>query len=609
MALNFLKKQSWGLIDCTSGEFYPVEKMPFEIGSGDGVDLRLEGDAGVLSKHCALTRVRDGSLMLIPVEPTAGEVVVNGAVREQPFSLEPDQDYALRLGSHLLALRGGRDLKGWRTKVDHRNWVLNDQSTGNSFGPVGRSGIADLAASHGLTPTSTAVHPVGLKAGVWLNQLLPNYSNGQPDSAYRRQSEELAAPVAPLPVVPDRGDLTCPVCWMHCEVGDLMHVAVHESLRGDLILGEDAQPRFHATRFNDRGQALDALGLPCTELACPHCHSKLPPGFLDAPQHILSLVGNAQAGKSYYLTVLSRELPATLFRRLDLVWQDADPGGNRSLNSMQDRLYSAASAQEGFLAKTVPGVADMYLNVTRQGQTVKMPRPFVFNVSPRGKREDSASVIFYDQAGENFLPGRGQEETGTLHVAAASGIFFLYDPMPNREFRRRMAGGEDPQLGIRFPDQQDVLLAELKTRIMRTLRLDIGHKIDVPLAMMIGKLDAWHHLLPEDEPLYECLDKDGDGVKLDAIAHNSAVVRRLLLDVCPTVVANAESLSERVCYFPLSTFGHTPLRTESGNIAPDPARLAPILLEAPTLWMLQQIAPQIVRIAKPTLPDVAVKAA
>src|SRR5262245_45449034 len=36
------------------------------------------------------------------------------------------------------------------------------------------------------------------------------------------------------------GALTCPVCWLRFDTGDIMHIAVHDSLRGDLLLGEDA---------------------------------------------------------------------------------------------------------------------------------------------------------------------------------------------------------------------------------------------------------------------------------------------------------------------------------------------------------------------------------
>ena len=35
------------------------------------------------------------------------------------------------------------------------------------------------------------------------------------------------------------GEFTCPVCWLHFDTGDVMHIAVHDSLRGDPVLGED----------------------------------------------------------------------------------------------------------------------------------------------------------------------------------------------------------------------------------------------------------------------------------------------------------------------------------------------------------------------------------
>jgi predicted RNA-binding Zn-ribbon protein involved in translation (DUF1610 family) len=55
-------------------------------------------------------------------------------------------------------------------------------------------------------------------------------------------SELPAAPATDAVIAipnPD-GEFTCPVCWLHFDGGDIMHIAVHDSLRGDPILGEDA---------------------------------------------------------------------------------------------------------------------------------------------------------------------------------------------------------------------------------------------------------------------------------------------------------------------------------------------------------------------------------
>jgi hypothetical protein len=83
-------------------------------------------------------------------------------------------------------------------------------------------------------------------------------------------------------------------------------------------------------------------------------------------------------------------------------------------------------------------------------------------------------------------------------------------------------------------------------------------------------------------------------LELEAIEHNSRLVRALLLELCPMVVANAEQLSETICYFPVSSFGHPPVKIGQGDYVPDPRRLQPVLVEVPPLWVLSRIAPDLV---------------
>lgn len=216
---------------------------------------------------------------------------------------------------------------------------------------------------------------------------------------------------ADLPVEPVRdpafaspnldGELTCPVCWLRFDTGDIMHIAVHDSLRGDPVLGEDAQQRFLATRFNNAGQALDAMGIPTSEVACPHCRRKLPPSFLGMPHHIISLVGDQSAGKSYFLSVLTKVLPATLYRDFGVTFQDSDPTGNAPVNDMRKALFGAQTPAQAKLAKTVFEGA-MYERLPRQGRMVALPRPFVYTLTPENKTHEQCALIFYDNAGEHF---------------------------------------------------------------------------------------------------------------------------------------------------------------------------------------------------------------
>ena len=399
-------------------------------------------------------------------------------------------------------------------------------------------------------------------------------------------SEPQDQPVLPSPRAD--GEHTCPVCWLRFSSGDIMHIAVHDSLRGDPILGEDAQQRFLATRFNNAGQALDALGIPCSEIACPHCRRKLPPSFLGMPHHIISLVGDQSAGKSYFLSVLTKVLPATLYRDFGIVFQDSDPTGNAPVNDMRKALFGAQTPVQAKLAKTVFEGA-MYERLPRQGRMVALPRPFVYTLAPGDKTRDQCALIFYDNAGEHFQPGVNiVEQPGAQHVASAAGIIYLFDPFNSPEFRRCIRDTKDPQMEKPVVDQQDIILSEMRARIQIIRNLRPGEPITTPVAFVVGKCDVWLQLL-NGKPLVEPL-QDGSLDKA-AIEENSAVVRELMNRLCPPVVANAEALSTNVMFFAASSFGHTPLRIGPGEYVPDPSRLHPDHVEVPLLWILSQIYP------------------
>jgi hypothetical protein len=122
--------------------------------------------------------------------------------------------------------------------------------------------------------------------------------------------------------------------------------------------------------------------------------------------------------------------------------------------------------------------------------------------------------------------------------------------------------------------------------MIRNLRS--GETIQTPVAFVVGKCDAWLHLLNGNSlqgPL-------GDGqIDLTILEENSKIVRELLYELCPAVVANAEALSSNVMFFAASSFGHTPLKIGPGEYVPDPSSLQPTFVEVPLLWILSQVCP------------------
>jgi hypothetical protein len=555
---------SW--VDCLSGARGVIDTLP----------SALPGD----SANPSVSLVRNGESVIL--EPTAqSTALVNGAPLRQ--RLEVAEATTIQLPSALLVAAPGEpaDFPFVRTDL----WVLFDAQTGDQLGEFPPARLLDVAQELGRATDTLACTPQGLEVGFSLSQIAPLLS--PPEEAVVR-----AGGKSLLAAEQNRGAHLCPVCWTRFDAGDALSIAVHEDLRGDPILGSDARLRFQPTRFNDQGLALDPMGLACTDIACPHCRRQLPPGYLDRPHRIISLIGAPSAGKSYYLAVLTRTLQDRLPEDFHLAFKDGDPSGNMLLNQMRNTLFSAATPEDALLGKTALEGAT-YEKLPRLGRMVSLPRPFIYSISQPGQQRHETSVILYDNAGEHFEPGIDiHDSPGAMHVATSSGLIFLFDPTANARFKARLVGVEDPQLALKGRiDQQDSILAEMETRMKRVLGLAQDERIKTPLAFVVGKSDTWEKLL--SSPL-EPVVKAG-ALDLAAVRRNSDRVREVLVALCPGLVASAESLAEQICYFAATSFGHSPVMIQAGlnkgRIAPDPQRLAPAHVEEPLYWLMHLASP------------------
>lgn len=597
MLLTKPKNKVW-IVDCLGGLKAVVTTTTFNVGNSPDSDMVIDS--------------YDSDTPLIRIESNRGEYSVKCGDGLTGLIIDGQHEIEAKLGlneEHTVVVNGfpfvlkvgnSQNDDRWLYAIDPTVWHVYQRSDQKWVGPITRQ---ELPLFTDGEPGDTIIMCAGMEQiGFYPHQVMSRMANVvdkivEPPSEHSEpvQSEEVLSEVSEVNA--DYGEFTCPICWLRFDRGDIMNISVHASLRGDPVLGEEHMQRFLASSFNDRGQAVDAMGLPAPEKACPHCRRKLPPGFVDQPHYIFSIVGAPSSGKSYYLSVLVKVMQDIAFKSFAVTFRDAAPADNAVLNDMRNHLFSACSPEEAYLAKTDLEGA-LYETLPRQGRQVRLPKPFIFGMSDSDREEEGFSIIFYDNAGEHFEPGRNSADSpGAQHIAVASGIFFLFDPLYNPQFRRKLGDHSDPQLEQRRNDQQDILLAECEARIKEIAGLSSKERVSTPLSVIVGKSDAWLNLLG-DEPLMPIMEQvDGSTViRLDHIKANSDRIREFMLDVCPSIVANAEAISSEVMYFASSPLGHAPVSFKDDDgltrIGPDPEKLDPQRVEDPVLWSLSKIAPE-----------------
>lgn len=557
---NFL-----ALVDCADASYSVASKFPVLVGGQNDCSLKIEG----ADFKFEVSAEKSGGLTAKLLE--RGTLLVNGIEPSDVF--EAGAVCTLQFGERLFYLISDKEALERAKRMDVSKWLVFYAENGRIEDEVPFGRIKSSVLNRGLDGTGIAICPKGFETGFMFSSV---FKTGN-------ASETLSVPLLPE----SAHAVTCPLCWLKFDIGDAMSIAVHESLRGDPILGSEEMLRFLPTSFNEDGVPLDPAGMPAPDIACPHCRRRLPPGYLELDNRIFSIVGAPSAGKSYYLSVLIKELQGSLYRNFGITLKDLDPSGNVLLTQMKNRLFSAKRPEDAILAKTALEGA-MYERYPRFGKMVALPKPFTYSLSEDGKPE--TSIIFYDNAGEHFEPGLDIEESpGAMHVASSSAIFFLFDPVSNRNFKRLIGQHPDPQLNIGGRiDQQDTILSEMEVRIKRILSVEPSKRIDTPIAIILGKCDIWRNLLKEnlENPI-----KDGY-LDLSIVDSNSEKLRRFMLSIDPSIPSGAQTISSNVRFFALSALGHSPemltLGECAGKIAPIPEKLNPIDVDIPTIWALSQ---------------------
>jgi hypothetical protein len=140
--------------------------------------------------------------------------------------------------------------------------------------------------------------------------------------------------------------------------------------------------------------------------------------------------------------------------------------------------------------------------------------------------------------------------------------------------------------------RQELILSEMIHRV----RTHLGFSSDLqegapPLIVVITKADAWSHLLGDvkfDSP-WRLVGIDDSYCALDmpAVLRMSAKCRKLLEEMVPEFIGNAEQLTRNVLYIPVSATGIAPsINPETGALGFRPDDLRPFWVEVPILCSL-----------------------
>lgn len=614
LKMNLLGKPKLMILDLLTGDARVVDKLPFVIGASTGADWMISaGHNGVANEAHFSTSGTPSGYALTPHYQSDEPILVDGAFLDAPIALPPNRGSMLKIHGHLFGLCSTKEPEKFLQQVNLGQWSVFNGSTNITVGTVAFSDVPAIISSSGSTFEDCAVSLPTLGApGIWLKDLpdiVPPPAPPVEVSAEHEPGPEPVREAEPLPETPkaeeipsNEGEFQCPICWLHFEGKHTKHIASHAQLLGDSLLGKAEYRRFIPTKWDSSGNALDDFGLTSPDTACPHCHERLPAGFGEFQQHIFSIVGAPTSGKSYYLAILLKSLRRHLFHKFEISFMDQDPEYNIELNDIIHKLFSARRASDGRIQKTQMKGSN-YKQVVRGGQEVDLPKPYMFNISRTNVDNTDSCLVFYDNAGEHFLPTHSRaEDFHILHVAKASVLFFLYDPLVNIDIKHALIKVESDQLEQEsVPDMQATILSQMNVKISRALGKPTAKKLDTPLAVVVGKCDVWHSLVPDWEKVRDPTGK-GQVLNLDIVDDNSAIIRKFLNEFAPEIVASVERMSRTVRYFPISAFGHKPkahpyLDSEGKNVsdvAPEAAKIKPFLIEIPTDWAISQTIPDLI---------------
>ena len=309
--------------------------------------------------------------------------------------------------------------------------------------------------------------------------------------------------------------------------------------------------------YHSKDRKCDICHRPASQELCPFCHGPIPDDS-DRGSNIIAVLGASKSGKSHYTASLIEVLQSAYCAEYGARMTSAVPRTDEVFDILRDRL------REG--DDKVPCTSE----------------PMVYYISrSEGDVVRTHTLAFFDTAAADLeSEGRMQAvSTGNL-VAGAAGLLFLVDPLSFPKVREL----------LRLPPAPSVDYAGRLNEIADTilLRNHLHRKnVDIPLAVVLTKVDALMHTAPEPEadsilfgpessiniPRARGLYDENNLMQI------SVEVEEYLRRIAGQDFINAVDRFRPHAYFAASALGHE----ASPHSIP-----APFRVEDPMIWMMNR---------------------
>lgn len=389
--------------------------------------------------------------------------------------------------------------------------------------------------------------------------------------------------------------VTCPYCYHPQHIDELRYVCTGNAAANrracEAITDTDRQeltgyalpsmPTFVPDDPPDRqGRARCPLCWAlCGGQACSRCHTPLPQDLRLGSSPLIGMVGRKASGKSVYLTVLYQQLHEVVRKLFEADVQlvgDVQPGSN-TVQEWLENNYRALYDKRRLLPAT---------ESSPNGRRV--PLVVAFRYVRRRKRAlrrqqlQSVLMSFCDVAGEDLLtqPAAARQP----YLRAANGLIVMLDAW-------QIPGVRDELLPEGHDETAQPLASSLET-ITETLRGARGPlvsgKLDVPVAVVVGKFDVLERMLPERDYLRTAEPRTGPGYDENYGQNVHERLRAQLVRLRADDVENHLRLFYNTYrFFAVSSLGDAPVET-NGRQRTSEGGPRPKNVSQPLLWLLFQ---------------------